>query len=110
MFEVGNSRLRMAALLTRSSFYSSQSAARHLVPRRRRLVAFVMSRLVACPFFNLGEALTRPGIHGLARRIDKSWLPNPPQAAAQNLKLRDVPWALIEPAFANTVSTILAPP
>lgn len=47
------------------------------------------------PAIDLGEALTGPGIHGLYRRLDKSWLPNPPQAAAQNQKLRDATWALL---------------
>jgi hypothetical protein len=59
------------------------------------------------PAFDLSEALTGPGIHGVVRRVDKTWLPNPPQTAARNLKLRDAAWALIEPALAQTVSAIL---
>lgn len=61
------------------------------------------------PAFDLGQALTGPGIHGLIRRVDKGWLPNPPQAAAQNLRLRDAVWALIEPALTNTIPTLLSP-
>jgi hypothetical protein len=53
--------------------------------------------------------VTGPGFRGLSQRIDKSWLPNPPQAAAQNLKLRDATWALIEPGLANTIPAMLAP-
>jgi hypothetical protein len=66
------------------------------------------------PAFDLIERLTDPGFRGLYRSIDKSWLPNPPQAAAQNQKLRDATWALIEPGLANsddaraTVSAISA--
>jgi hypothetical protein len=52
----------------------------------------------------LEEVLTRRGLY---RSVDKSWLPNPPQGAAQNFKLRDAIWALIEPALANTVPALL---
>jgi hypothetical protein len=58
---------------------------------------------------DLAEALTGPGIHGLYRRVDKSWLPNPPQAAAQNARLREATWALVESGLANTVPPMLAP-
>jgi hypothetical protein len=61
------------------------------------------------PAIDFGEALTGPGIHGLYRRVDKTWLPNPPQTAAQNVRLRDATWALIEPGLANTIPTMLAP-
>jgi hypothetical protein len=61
------------------------------------------------PALDIGEALTGPGIHGLYRRVDKTWLPNPPQAAAQNQKLRDATWSLIEPGLANTIPAMLAP-
>lgn len=55
----------------------------------------------------IGEILMGPGIHGLYRRVDKSWLPNPPQTAAQNPRLRGATWALIEPALANTIPAVL---
>jgi hypothetical protein len=61
------------------------------------------------PAFDLIEHLTGPGFRGLYRRVDKPWLPNPPQAAAQNVKLRDATWALIEPGLANTIPPMLAP-
>jgi hypothetical protein len=61
------------------------------------------------PAFDLIRDLTGPGFGGLSQRIDKSWLPNPPQAAAQNLRLRDATWALIEPGLANTIPPMLAP-
>jgi hypothetical protein len=61
------------------------------------------------PAFDPIRDLTGPGFRGLSQRIDKSWLPNPPQAAAQNLKLRDATWALIEPGLANTIPAMLAP-
>jgi hypothetical protein len=41
--------------------------------------------------------------------VDKTWLPNPPQAAAQNPKLREATWTLIEPGLANTIPAMLAP-
>jgi hypothetical protein len=59
--------------------------------------------------FDLVEHLTGPGFRGLYRRVDKTWLPNPPQTAAQNVRLRDATWALIEPGLANTIPTMLAP-
>ncbi len=61
------------------------------------------------PAFDLIEHLTGPGFRGLHRTIDKSWLPNPPQAAAQNARLREATWALIEPGLANTIPPMLAP-
>jgi hypothetical protein len=61
------------------------------------------------PAIDFGEALTGPGIHGLYRRVDKTWLPNPPQTAAQNVRLRDATWALIEPGLANTIPAMLVP-
>lgn len=64
-------------------------------------------RLRTGPVFDLGEILG-PGIHGPIRRVDKSWLPNPPQSAAQNSKLREAVWGLIEPALANTIPAMLA--
>jgi hypothetical protein len=59
------------------------------------------------PAIDLGEILTGPGIHGLYRRVDQSWLPNPPQTAAQNPRLRDAVWALIESGLANTIPAVL---
>jgi hypothetical protein len=61
------------------------------------------------PAFDLIEHLTGPGFRGLYRTIDKSWLPNPPQVAPQNQKLRAATWALIEPGLANTIPAMLAP-
>jgi hypothetical protein len=55
------------------------------------------------PAFDLIRDLTGPGFGGLSQRIDKSWLPNPPQAAAQNLRLCDATLALIEAGLANTI-------
>jgi hypothetical protein len=62
------------------------------------------------PAIDVGEILTGPGIHGLYRRVDKSWLPNPPQTAAQNPRLRDAVWALIESGLANTIPAVLPHP
>ncbi len=58
--------------------------------------------------FDLRRLLVDIGIRGLYRRVDESWLPNPPQAAAQNVKLRDAMWAIIEPGLASTIPDVLS--
>jgi hypothetical protein len=56
----------------------------------------------------LMSAISGPGIHGMYRRLDKSWWPATPQAAAQNAQLKNATRMLVEEGLAKTVPGMLS--
>jgi hypothetical protein len=51
----------------------------------------------------LVTGLTAPGIYGMYTKVDASWFPAPPQAAAQNAQLKNAPRELVNQGLAKTL-------
>jgi hypothetical protein len=50
------------------------------------------------------------GVSAMNRRVDKTWMPAPPQSAAQNAQLRSTTRALVEEGMAKATRTIFEGP